>query len=90
MINRLFYIFIKCYDIENMYIIYLFRSKRVCNVAPIAGETKVWQYITLMKKIYLIDCPGVVPAGRETDTEKVGYINLIHLLSWSSAYRQRD
>ena len=34
------------------------RSKKVCNVAPIAGETKVWQYITLMKKIYLIDCPG--------------------------------
>lgn len=29
-------------------------------MAPIAGETKVWQYITLMKRIYLIDCPGVV------------------------------
>ena len=36
------------------------RSKKVCNVAPIAGETKVWQYITLMKKIYLIDCPGTL------------------------------
>ena len=24
------------------------------------GETKVWQYITLMKRIFLIDCPGVV------------------------------
>ena len=36
------------------------RSKKVCNVAPIAGETKVWQYITLMKKIYLIDCPGML------------------------------
>lgn len=24
------------------------------------GETKVWQYITLMKRIYLIDCPGIV------------------------------
>ena len=36
----------------------------------IAGETKVWQYITLMKKIYLIDCPGVVP-GEGTDVEKV-------------------
>jgi ribosome biogenesis GTPase A len=43
----------------------------VCNVAPIAGETKVWQYITLMKKVYLIDCPGVVPPGQETDEEKV-------------------
>jgi nuclear GTP-binding protein len=40
-------------------------------VAPIAGETKVWQYITLMKKVYLIDCPGVVPPGQETDEEKV-------------------
>ena len=36
------------------------RSKKVCNVAPIAGETKVWQYITLMKRIYLIDCPGKI------------------------------
>ena len=41
----------------------ILRSKKVCSVAPIAGETKVWQYITLMRKIYLIDCPGVVPAG---------------------------
>ncbi len=40
-------------------------------MAPIAGETKVWQYITLMKKVYLIDCPGVVPPGQETDEEKV-------------------
>uniref|UniRef100_A0A1A9WDT1 Nucleolar GTP-binding protein 2 n=1 Tax=Glossina brevipalpis TaxID=37001 RepID=A0A1A9WDT1_9MUSC len=47
------------------------RSKKVCNVAPIAGETKVWQYITLMKRIYLIDCPGVVYPSAETDTEKV-------------------
>ena len=31
---------------------------QVCNVAPIPGETKVWQYITLMKRIFLIDCPG--------------------------------
>jgi nuclear GTP-binding protein len=36
------------------------RSKKVCNVAPIPGETKVWKYITLMKRIFLIDCPGVV------------------------------
>merc|ERR1712059_142381 len=46
------------------------RSKKVCGVAPIAGETKVWQYITLMKKVYLIDCPGVVPPGGETDEEE--------------------
>merc|ERR1712156_435904 len=48
------------------------RSKKECNVAPIAGETKVWQYITLMKKIYMIDCPGVVMGqSGETDEEKV-------------------
>lgn len=47
------------------------RAKKVCNVAPIAGETKVWQYITLMKRIFLIDCPGVVYPSAETDTEKV-------------------
>ncbi|PYH92890.1 NGP1NT-domain-containing protein [Aspergillus ellipticus CBS 707.79] len=39
------------------------RKKKVCTVAPIPGETKVWQYVTLMKRIYLIDCPGVVPAN---------------------------
>ncbi|XP_076181444.1 nucleostemin 2 [Ptiloglossa arizonensis] len=52
-------------------IINTLRSKKVCNVAPIAGETKVWQYITLMRRIYLIDCPGVVYPSTETDTEKV-------------------
>ena len=45
------------------------RSKKVCNVAPIPGETKVWQYITLMKRIFLIDCPGVVYAGNKGDTD---------------------
>ncbi|RMZ53379.1 hypothetical protein APUTEX25_004867 [Auxenochlorella protothecoides] len=44
------------------------RSKKVCKVAPVPGETKVWQYITLTKKIFLIDCPGVVYNGT-TDTE---------------------
>lgn len=38
-------------------------------VAPIAGETKVWQYITLMKRIYMIDCPGIVPPNQE-DTDE--------------------
>lgn len=33
---------------------------QVCKTAPVPGETKVWQYITLMKRIFLIDCPGVV------------------------------
>uniref|UniRef100_A0A0K2TLI4 Nucleolar GTP-binding protein 2 n=1 Tax=Lepeophtheirus salmonis TaxID=72036 RepID=A0A0K2TLI4_LEPSM len=47
------------------------RAKKVCNVAPIAGETKVWQYITLMKKIYLIDCPGIVVSSEDSDEDKV-------------------
>ena len=35
-------------------------NKKVCKAAPIPGETKIWQYVTLMKRIHLIDCPGVV------------------------------
>ncbi|KAF2755034.1 NGP1NT-domain-containing protein [Pseudovirgaria hyperparasitica] len=50
-------------------IINTLRKKKVCTVAPIAGETKVWQYITLMKRIYLIDCPGIVPPSM-TDTDE--------------------
>jgi nuclear GTP-binding protein len=45
-------------------IINTLRKKAVAKVAPIAGETKVWQYVTLMKRIYLIDCPGIVPPSR--------------------------
>ena len=52
-------------------IINALRKKKVCNVAPIAGETKVWQYITLMKRIYLIDCPGVVYPHGDTETDIV-------------------
>uniref|UniRef100_A0A7S3R4D1 Nuclear/nucleolar GTPase 2 n=2 Tax=Dunaliella tertiolecta TaxID=3047 RepID=A0A7S3R4D1_DUNTE len=36
------------------------RTKKVCKTAPVPGETKIWQYITLMKRVFLIDCPGVV------------------------------
>lgn len=50
-------------------IINTLRKKKVCTVAPIPGETKVWQYITLMKRIYLIDCPGIVPPNNN-DTEE--------------------
>lgn len=50
-------------------IINTLRKKKVCVVAPIAGETKVWQYITLMKRIYMIDCPGIVPPNQD-DTDE--------------------
>ena len=52
-------------------IINTLRSKKVCKVAPIPGETKVWQYIRLTKRIHLIDCPGVVYPEGETETDKV-------------------
>ena len=44
-------------------------SKKSCKVAPIPGETKIWQYITLFRNIYLIDCPGVV-VDTAGDTEE--------------------
>lgn len=51
-------------------IINTLRKKKVCMTAPIPGETKVWQYVTLMKRIYLIDCPGIVPPnGNDTDAD---------------------
>ena len=40
----------------------------------------MWQYITLMKRIFLIDCPGVVyPVGdSETDTVLKGVVSKFH------------
>ncbi|RFU34533.1 hypothetical protein B7463_g1776, partial [Scytalidium lignicola] len=52
-------------------IINTLRKKMVCKVAPIPGETKVWQYITLMKRIYLIDCPGVVPPSSSDSPQDI-------------------
>jgi nuclear GTP-binding protein len=50
------------------------RRKKVCKACPVPGETKVWQYIALTKKIYLLDCPGVVPPTKndwDSDAAKV-------------------
>jgi nuclear GTP-binding protein len=47
------------------------RAKAVCKVAPIPGETKVWQYIALTKRVYLIDCPGVVYDTGDSDQDLV-------------------
>ncbi|KAJ3039664.1 GTPase required for pre-60S ribosomal subunit nuclear export and maturation [Rhizophlyctis rosea] len=63
-------------------IINTLRSRKVCNVAPIPGETKVWQYITLMKRIYLIDCPGVVapaPDDKPVDIVLKGVVRVENL-----------
>ena len=57
-------------------------------MAPIPGETKVWQYITLMKRIFLIDCPGVVyHRTDDSDTQAVlkGVVrveNLVRSCCW--------
>ncbi|TLS29692.1 hypothetical protein PpBr36_01079 [Pyricularia pennisetigena] len=45
------------------------RGKKVATVAPIPGETKVWQYITLTKRMYLIDCPGIVPPSNDASPQ---------------------
>merc|ERR1719499_754340 len=48
------------------------KEKAVCKVAPIPGETKVWQYVSLTNQIYLVDCPGVVyPSQDETDANRI-------------------
>ncbi|PWN48009.1 NGP1NT-domain-containing protein [Violaceomyces palustris] len=63
-------------------IINTLKKKKVCNVAPIPGETKVWQYITLMRRIYLIDCPGIVPVSAhdsETGTVLKGVVRVENL-----------
>ncbi|KAF7683945.1 Nucleolar GTP-binding protein 2 [Astathelohania contejeani] len=62
-------------------IINTLRNKNVCRVAPVPGETKVWQYITLMKRIFLIDCPGVVPAASEEEAVLRGAVRIENLES---------
>jgi len=47
------------------------RKKKVCPAAPIPGETKVWRYITLFKRVYLIDCPGVVYPNDDSEADTV-------------------
>uniref|UniRef100_A0A915PHY1 Nucleolar GTP-binding protein 2 n=1 Tax=Setaria digitata TaxID=48799 RepID=A0A915PHY1_9BILA len=51
-------------------IINTLRAKRVCKTAPIAGTpVKVWQYVSLMRHIYMIDCPGVVYPQGDSETQ---------------------
>mmetsp|Transcript_1303 Transcript_1303/g.1369 ORF Transcript_1303/g.1369 Transcript_1303/m.1369 type:complete len:543 (+) Transcript_1303:53-1681(+) len=52
-------------------IINTLKGTRCCKTAPIPGETKVWQYVTLTKKIYLIDSPGVVYDVGDDEVETV-------------------
>ncbi|KAI5857368.1 nucleolar GTP-binding protein [Durotheca rogersii] len=52
-------------------IINTLRKKKVAKVAPIPGETKVWQYVTLTKRIFMVDCPGVVPPNQNDTPEDI-------------------
>lgn len=45
------------------------KRKKVCKAAPVPGETRVWQYIALTKRIYLLDCPGIVPPTQSDFTQ---------------------
>jgi len=47
------------------------KRKKVCKTAPIPGETKIWQYITMTRRIFLIDCPGVVYDDGADETDLV-------------------
>ena len=43
----------------------------VCQAAPVPGETKHWRYVTLFKRVYLIDCPGIVPPNHTDSVSNV-------------------
>ena len=63
------------------------RSKKVCKTAPTPGETKVWQYVTLFKRVYLIDSPGTVPGGtRDTPSQLVLKVRVSTSLLRLSSY----
>ncbi len=58
-------------------------GKPCCKAAPVPGETKVWQYITLTKKIFLIDCPGVVYDVGDDEVHKHQKLSFLFLLQQS-------
>ena len=64
-------------------------GKPCCKAAPVPGETKVWQYITLTKKIFLIDCPGVVYDVGDDEVSRsliYPYILLLLFIKWCYRY----
>jgi len=65
------------------------RGKKVVNVAPVPGETKVWQYITLFRHVFLVDCPGVVhESGANSDSDSVlkGVVRVESLADHAATY----
>ena len=45
---------------------------------------QVWQYVTLMRRIYLIDCPGVVYPSGDSETEIIlkGVVRNLFIAMW--------
>lgn len=65
------------------------RAKKVSKVAPVPGETKVWQYVNLFRSIFLIDCPGVVhDSTRNSETEAIlkGVVRIESLRGMAAEY----
>lgn len=65
------------------------RGKKVSKVAPIPGETKVWQYVTLFRSIFLVDCPGVVhDSTRNSESQAIlkGVVRIESLRGMAAEY----
>ena len=48
-------------------------------------SAQVWQYVTLMRRIFLIDCPGVVYPSGDTESDivlKGGSLNSNVIEKW--------
>mmetsp|Transcript_22713 Transcript_22713/g.90978 ORF Transcript_22713/g.90978 Transcript_22713/m.90978 type:complete len:544 (-) Transcript_22713:163-1794(-) len=70
-------------------VINMLKGEKVVNVAPIPGETKVWQYITLFKNVFLVDCPGIVHeshANSEIDSVLKGVVRVESLKDTSPIF----
>ena len=83
MVSQISVGFIGYPNVGKSSIVNTLRQKKVCKTAPIAGETKVWQYVTLMDRIYLIDCPGVVYPQGDSDTQII-LKGVVSTLLWQS------
>lgn len=53
--------------------------------------SQVWQYITLMRRIFLIDCPGVVYPSEDSETDIVlkGVVSILVLMDSFFAFRRK-
>lgn len=44
-------------------------NKKACVSGPVPGETKIWQYVSLTRNIFLIDCPGIVTSQKSYEDQ---------------------